>query len=376
MAATERPILSRRLAAAARWLGRVAGALGGAALAWPPAQAVNLPENRAEGMLHIFKGGGVTASGPALLVRKSMADRVSLSGSYYVDSVSNASIDVVTTASPFRERRNAFDLGADLVVRDALISLSTSYSKEPDYVAKGVSLDVAQELLGGMTTVTLGYTRGADTVAKHGDPTFADKAKHWQYRFGVTQILTPRWLASANVEAISDSGFLGNPYRAAIEFGALVPERYPRTRSSRSFKLRAIGDLGSRDAVRAEYRYFYDTWDVRAHTVEAGYSRYVNEHWLADGFVRINGQSQALFYSDNASTPSTYVTRNRQLSDLNNFSLGAKLTHSYHRVPGQYEIKLHAGYELMRFKYSNFTNAGQAYEFSAHVLQFQVSATY
>jgi Protein of unknown function (DUF3570) len=380
VAATERlrPVLGQRLAAAARWLGRIAGALGGAALAGSPAHAVNLPENRADGMLHIFKGGGVTASGPALLVRKSLADRVSLSGSYYVDSVSNASIDVVTTASPFRERRNAFDLGADLVVRDSLISLATSYSKEPDYIAKSVSLDVAQELLGGMTTVTFGYTRAADTVAKKGDPTFADRAKHWQYRFGVTQILTPRWLASANIEAISDSGFLGNPYRAAIEFGALVPERYPRTRSSRSFKLRAIGDLGSRDAVRAEYRYFYDTWDIRAHTVEAGYSRYVNEHWLADGFVRINGQSQALFYSDNAAATSTYVTRNRQLSNLNNFSLGAKLTHSYHRVPGQYEIKLHAGYELMRFKYSNFTDvrSGQAYEFSAHVLQFQVSATY
>ena len=123
-----------------RLLARWAGVVGGTVFSAAPSHAVALPENRAEGMLHVFKGGGVTASGPALLVRKSLADRVSLSGSYYVDSVSNASIDVVTTASPFRERRTAYDLGVDYVVRDSTISLSTNQSKEPDYTASSVSM--------------------------------------------------------------------------------------------------------------------------------------------------------------------------------------------------------------------------------------------
>ncbi len=72
-------------------------------------------------MFHVYEGGGVRATGPALLVRKSLADRVSLSAQYYVDMVSNASIDVVTTASPFKEKRTAYDFGADYVVRDSLI---------------------------------------------------------------------------------------------------------------------------------------------------------------------------------------------------------------------------------------------------------------
>ena len=329
-------------------------------------------------MIHVYKGGGVTASGPALLVRKSLADKVSLSASYYVDAVSNASIDVVTTASPFRERRNAYDLGVDYVVRDSTISLSTNQSKEPDYTASSVSMDVAQEVFGGMTTVNLGYTRAADRVGKHDTPTFSDVAKHWQYRLGVTQILSPRWLMSANVEAISDSGYLGSPYRVARVFGAAVPERNPRTRSSRSVKLRAIGDLGSRDALRAEYRYFYDTWDIRAQTVEAGYSRYIGEPWLADGFVRFNTQNKALFYSDNAIAETTYISRNRQLSTFTSFSLGGKLSYTYKKVPGQYEVKLNGGYELMRFKFSDFTDlrTGGAYAFTAHVLQLYVSATF
>ena len=69
------------------------------------AQAAELPEDRADLMLHSFDGGGVNAWGPALLVRKSLLNKVSLFGTYYVDIVSNASIDVVTTASPYQ--RNA-----------------------------------------------------------------------------------------------------------------------------------------------------------------------------------------------------------------------------------------------------------------------------
>jgi Protein of unknown function (DUF3570) len=378
VAATERNALPRvRLRNLARGLTRLLGVLAGA-LGATPSHAVALPENRAEGMLHLYRGDGVTASGPALLVRRSMADRVSLSASYYVDSVSNASIDVVTTASPFRERRNAYSLGADYAVRDTLISLSTGHSKEPDYIARNVALDLTQEVFGGMTSITLGYTRAADRVSRTDDPTFADVAKHWQYRLGVTQVLSPRWLVGANVEAISDSGYLGNPYRSAIVFGANVPERFPRTRSSRALKLRSVHDLGSRNAARVEYRYFYDTWDVRAHTGEVGYSSYAGADWLIDGFVRLNGQKQALFYRDNAAADTVYVTRNRQLSDFNGFSLGGRVTHSYQRVPGEYEIKLNAGYELMRFKYSNFTDlrTGRPYAFTAHVLQLYVTAAY
>ena len=353
------------------------GLLGGM-LAAGGARAVTLPENTAEAMVHVYSGGGVTASGPALLVRKSLADRVSLSASYFVDAVSNASIDVVTTASPFREKRTEYGFSADYVVRDSLITLGATSSTEPDYTASALSLDVAQETFGGMTTVNLGFTRGADKVGKYGSPGFFDSAKHWQYRLGVTQILTPRWLMSANLEAISDSGFLGNAYRAARVFGATVPERNPRTRSSRAVKFRLMGDMGARDAVHADYRYFWDTWAIKAHTLEGGYSRYFGEKWLTDAFVRFYSQNSALFYSDNATSETTYVSRNRQLSSFKTLGLGAKLSYTWKKVPGQYEVKANGAYELVRFKYSDFTDVrtGSPYSFTANVLQLFVSATF
>jgi len=118
----------------ARLLHAAAGLLS--LLGFGTAKAATLPPDRAEALYHHYTGGGVTANGPALLVRKSLADKVSLSGSLYVDAVSNASVDVVTTASPYKERRNEFGLAADYAVRDALMGQPAG---DRDWVVVGSS---------------------------------------------------------------------------------------------------------------------------------------------------------------------------------------------------------------------------------------------
>ncbi len=365
---------------AARWRA-LAGGLFAATAGVAPAAAATLPADRAELMLHSYDGGGVRATGPALLVRKSLAERVSLSAQYYVDRVSNASIDVVTTASPYKETRTAYELGADLVLHDASLALALSSSREPDYVANAASLDVAQEVFGGMSTVSLGFTRAADDVGQRKSLGYFDHATHWQYRAGLTQILSPRWLMSANVEIVADNGYLGSPYRVARVFGAAVPERNPRTRTSRAFKLRSITDTGalvSRSSVRAEYRYFWDTWEVRAQTWEFGASRYIGQRWLLDASLRAYSQSKALFYSDNATAETVYVSRNRQLSTFKTTALGVRATYSVGAAPAGYEIKVTGALETKRFRFSDFTDLrnGQPYAHNARVLQLLVSVNY
>jgi len=360
-----------------RGAARVGGLLGGV-LAGANAEAVDLPGDRADVMYHSFIGGGVVANGPAVLVRKSLEDVVSLSAFNYVDSVSNASIDVVTTASPYKETRVETGVGLDYVYRDALISLTASTSREPDYVADSASIDLAQDYFGGMTTVSIGYSKGWDTVGKHNDPSFSAPANHWQYRLGATQILTPRWLVSLNTEAIADEGYLQSPYRVARVFGAAVPEVDPSTRTSRAATLRLTGSVGAQGAVHAQYRYFWDTWDIHAGTEEVGYSQYAGKRWLLDGFVRHYSQNHASFYSDNFTSEMTYMSRNRQLSTFNDLGLGAKASYSMIREPGRYEIKFNAAYEWIRFHYNDFTDirTGQLYSFNANVVELFFSATF
>jgi hypothetical protein len=381
VAATDARGLGHRWLATLRGLWR--GLLGGM-LASGAAHGATLPEDKAELMVHSYDGGGVRATGPALLVRKSMADRVSLSAQYYVDAVSNASIDVVTTASPFKETRTAWEFGATSVVRDSTLSVSLSRSTEPDYIADGLNLDTSHEVFGGMTTVSLGFTRGRDQVGKK-TVGFFDEALHWQYRAGVTQILSPRWLASLNLEATSDSGYLGSPYRAARVFGAAVPERNPRTRSGRAVQLRTVydtGDLWPRSSVRVSYRSYWDNWDIRAGTAEFGFSKYLGAAgpggFLVDGTLRVYSQTKALFYSDNAPAESQYVSRNRQLGTFSDTAIGARLTYDWPGAPAGTTLKLTGALQRISFRHKDFTDlrTGSLYAYDANVLQAYLSATF
>jgi Protein of unknown function (DUF3570) len=364
-----------------RLLAGLAGLVGaGGGLVLPQAaQAVDLPPDKAEAMFHVYDGGGVRADGPALLVRKSIAERYSVQASWYVDAVSNASIDVVTTASPFKEKRNQYDFSLDHLVRDGIVSLGYSRSSEPDYNSSNLHLNASQEVFGAMTTVSAGFSRGSDTILKSDSPEFKENLKRWAWRAGLTQVLTPRWIASANFEAISDSGYLSSPYRVARVFGAAVPERAPSTRTSRALKLRVAGDLGSRDAIRGEVRFFNDTWDIKATTFEAGYSRHLGQRWLADGFVRGHSQTKALFYSDNAAEENVYASRNRLLSTFKSTAFGGRISYAWGKVAGdRADLKLVGSLERINFRFRDFTDirTGTPFRYDATVMQVLASASF
>ena len=259
---------------------------------------------------------------------------------------------------------------------EALLTMSAT--SEPDYRARSLALDVSQEVFGGMSTVSLGFTRGADDIGKKGTPGTVDRATHWQYRIGLSQILTPRWLASANLEAIADDGLLGSPYRVARVFGAAVPERAPRTRSSRALRLAVRGEVAEIGMLRAEYRYFWDNWAIRAHTFEVGHGRSVADTWIAEASLRLHRQGHALFYSDNAQGETLYVSRNRQLSSFSSLGLLGKVSYALSHEPGRRQVWLNGAYEFKRMRYHDFTDirTGTPYRHNASVVQLYVSSTF
>ena len=53
-----------------------------------------------------------------------------------------------------------------------------------------------------------------------------------------------------------------------------------------------------RAAASASYRYFDDTWGVRAHTAELGYTQPISNLWILEGRLRYYTQHRATFYSD------------------------------------------------------------------------------
>jgi hypothetical protein len=346
--------------------------------------AAVLPEDRADALYHYYDGGGVSVNGPALLVRKSVTDNVSLSGRYYVDTISSASIDVVTTASPYKDKREEYGVGIDYLHGNSLIGFNLSSSKENDYLADSFGLNVSHDLSGGLTTINLGYSQGHDIVQRV-DTSFEDEINRYSYRLGVTQVLTRSLLLGVNFEDIAEEGYLSNPYRSARILGASIPERYPRTRDSQAIAVRAIQAFSSESrpalsSLRADYRYFRDNWGIRSNTLAFTLQRYFGDRVLGEARYRYYQQSAASFYSDNFTSEMVYMARDKELSTFSSHSLGYKVSWKFlDRKYSMFDrMSLNFSHDYINFDYQDFTDVrtGEPYSFGANILQLYLSAWY
>jgi nuclear transport factor 2 (NTF2) superfamily protein len=305
-----------------------------------PAQAVLagvLPDDRTDLLYHRYEGGGVVIDGPSLLVRKKVGKSVSLVGNYYVDMVSSASIDVVTTASPYSEERTQWSLGMDYLRGNTTISTNYTSSTESDFDATTYSLAISQDMFGDMTTLTLSYALGDDIVGRSDDLTFVRDNTRQHYGIGLTQIMTRNLITSLNVETITDEGYLNNPYRSvryldpvsAIGY-SYEPELYPSTRTTTAVGLRARYFLPYRAAVQGEYRFFTDTWGVDSNTLAISYIHPWRD-WTFEAKYRWHNQKGAHFYRDifARSEATNFRGRDKELSALTSNSLRLKVSYSF-----------------------------------------------
>lgn len=298
-----------------------------------PATGDVLPDDRADILYHLYDGGGVTIKGPSILVRKKAGKSASFVANYYVDMISSASIDVVTTASPYTEEREQLSVGMDYLRGNTMMSISVTNSEESDFTSDSYSFSVSQGMFGDLTTLTLAYSLSNDEVRRSDDDTFVREADRQFYSVGLTQIITRNLIMGLNVETITDEGFLNNPYRTVRYVDSSNPigysyeaELYPNTRTSTAVGIRARYYLPYRAAIQGEYRFFTDTWGILSHTGAISYTHPWGA-WTFTGKYRHYTQDQADFYSDlfPRSEATNFRGRDKELSKFvsQNFRLQA-----------------------------------------------------
>lgn len=356
------------------------------------AMAGILPEDRVDLLYHSYDGEGVQVTGPSILVRKGIGNSFSVYGNYYVDTISSASIDVISTASPYEEERTEVSVGVDYLHGDTIMSLGFTQSDESDFVADSAYFNISQDVFGGLTTVNMGYATGSNEVSRNGDPSFTAESDRKNYRLGLTQVLTKNMLLGLSLETITDEGFLNNPYRSVrySDTGSALgysyePEVYPNTRTSTAVAIRSRYFLKYRAAVFGEYRYFTDTWGIDAHTAELGYTHPTNGGWIYEGSVRYYSQTAASFYSDLYPGPQwqNYLARDKELATFTSQSLSLGVTYQF--SPQRWDFlergSINFFVDYMLFDYDDFRDVtaggvpGQEplFNFDAQVWQLFVS---
>ena len=354
-----------------------------------------LPEDRADALYHSYDGGGVEVNGPSILVRKGDGKRFSVSANYYTDTISSASIDVVTQGSPYAEKRIQKSINTDYQHADTTMSFGFTNSTESDYKADTTSFSISQSMFGDLTTLTLGYSRGRDDVSRNNDPGFSSKnVDRHQYQINLSQILTKDMLVTLNYDGITEEGYLHNPYRSVryLDTSNTVQtqeEIYPNTRTSNAIGARLKMYLPYRAALTLGYRYYTDDWDIAGHTFEVGYTYPAEDQWIIEGSYRYYRQSDAAFYSDlfPRVDAQNFLARDKELSRFSDHSLG--LTATYEFLPAGWRIidkaTANLAYRHIWFYYDNFRNTmvtnvtpgtEPLYDFEADIVQAFVSLWY
>jgi hypothetical protein len=357
-----------------------------------------LPDDRADVLYHLYDGGGVQIDGPSVLVRKKVGKSLSVVGNYYVDMISSASIDVITTASPYEEERKQWSLGMDYLRGNTTMRVNYTTSEESDFDAETVSFSVSQDMFGDLTTVTLTYALGDDLVRRSDDETFERPLDRQIYGVGITQILTKNLISSLNIETVTEEGYLNNPYRSVRYFDvgsatgySFESELYPNTRTSNAVGLRLRYFLPYRAALEGEYRFFTDTWDIEGHTASLSYIHPWKDFTFTGKF-RYHDQTGAHFYSDLFPGPqaTNFRGRDKELSELTSYTLKLQAAYEFLSDDGNdtwgfiKRAKVTASLNILNVDYHEFSDltaqevigSEPLYQLDANIFQIYFSFFY
>jgi hypothetical protein len=330
-------------AVAATDTARAGGAILAAALALPGvvAHAENAPEQGVASfkvLSYQDEQPGlkrVKVSAPSFHVLAPLSTQWSLEGSLVSDSVSGASPryhTAISGASRMSDERHAGDLKLTRYQDRASYGFGVAASSEHDYRSRALSFDAAFSSDDNNTTWNFGIGHSDDRIGSTNDASLHEKKRTTELMVGVTQAWTRADLVQFNLTFNQGRGFFSDPYKE--------PDIRPRRRDQRIALLRWNHHLeGSGASVRSSYRYYSDTFGIKAHTVTGEWVQPLGARWTVTPSLRLYTQSAASFYFDPVydpdvgepyppgyfASPPTYISPDQRLAAFGGVTVGLKL---------------------------------------------------
>ena len=264
------------------------------------AQAENAPERASISVRYLDYQDGqadlerIRIRAPTVMLATPLANVWLLEGSYVVDAVSGASPafhTVARSASQITDRRQAVDAKLTRYWPWGTVKVGAAYSNESDYVSKALSVQasVATDDKNSTVNVGLGVTR--DRIDPVNDRVTGQRKASHDLMLGLTQVVTPTDLVQLNLTYASGRGYFSDPYK-------FLDKRPPERRQT-AMLLRWNHHVADVDGTaRTSYRYYTDSWDIRAHTLTLEYVQSLPWGWSVTPLLRVYSQGAARFYVD------------------------------------------------------------------------------
>jgi hypothetical protein len=266
-------------------------------------------------------------------------------------SVVTSRVGVVPTR-PFKDLRGSLDLDWGVPLGSLVnAGFGTHVSREKDYQSLGASGKLTVDLMHRLATLTLGGGADRDGVFPLGGTpvglsdgsalltTGTNPKRVATGLLGISRILTRRWMMGLNLSRTTERGYLTEPYKVLSLVDALgsetgqVTEKRPSSRDRRDVMASSVYHL-TNDVVYASYRYYWDDWGVRSHTVDLKYRYELPDRAFAQPHLRFYAQTPADFYRfslPRGSPLPDYASSDFRLGALRSVTIGA--TYGF-RVPG------------------------------------------
>lgn len=381
-ASTSSPIV-RRLCAAACLLLASSAAAGAAPAPAPMPVPTNETRTRYDvsGLLYAEQAR-TTIAEPLARITKLFPDGQTLSMQFALDVMTGASptganpsgvaqtttsasgttktvaADAIPTAS-FKDMRGALDLEYERPLGRWTPAGSVHFSREKDYQSFGGGAKLSVDVDERRSTFTIGGGANHDRVFPQGGirrgmssstSSLADGAGKDVRTglLGTSRVLTRRWLAAVNVSRTWENGFLTEPYKVVsivnrttgLTTGELNEKR-PDTRLRTSVLVNSNYHL-TRDVVYASYRYYWDDWNIRSHTIDLRYRVEPGAVSWLEPHVRFYSQSAAEFFHPGLRSGDplpAFASADRRLGQLRTITLGATYGFKLPGQPGEFTVR-------------------------------------
>ncbi len=325
-------------------LGRVA-VLSALLLVEPPAEGVLAGRPGGPLLLEVQRRH-LDITGESVLVRKKFTENFAVEGSYFIDKVGGASIDVLSQASQIKDERKQKTITVEYLHDKTTYTRFIRQQRQARLQVEHQQLPAKQDMFGDLTTLSLAFANTTDVVGENNGTAFVPNvswlghAQSRSYDVDLSQILTKNFIAGVNLNVITDQGFLANPYRSVrfIDTGnpkgySLGSQVYPDTRTSTAVQIEGKYYLPYRAAVTGSYRYFRDTWSIVGNTYELDYTHPISNIWIVEGQFPLLPKAGAMPISTATcfNTPNEYrfEARDKDLAAQDNYTIGAKVTYAF-----------------------------------------------
>lgn len=236
----------------------------------------------------------ITVNAPSAHVFVPFAEHWSLDGTAVLDNLSGATPrwhTAVSSASTMHESRHAYETRLTRQGERSSVSVGVSRSSEHDYLSQALSLGASLSSADNNTTLDVGVGGSNDTVNPVNQVVSGARKRTREAIVSLTQAVSPDDLVQASVGVSRGKGYFNDPYK-------MLDQRPDLRRQVTTLLRWNHFSPATGGTLRASYRWYRDSWGIRAHTLQGEWVQPLGERFTATPMLRLYSQSAATFYFD------------------------------------------------------------------------------